>query len=441
MKVLEIIDYGNNGEGVAKDNGKVYFVPKTIVGEKVEVEVIKEKSSFCDCKLSKVIKASKNRIEPACKYFDICGGCQLQHIDYKDQLPIKKQTTQNTINKISKLNLELKDILPSNQDYYYRNKMVFAINSAGRLCMHSEKGQLFEVDFCHLATIGINRVLSIVNTFLQTTKLKGYNQKTGQGLLRYLVIRELNEEFLITLVATKKEIPNIKILQKLLDDENIKYGLFVNINVSKSSLILTEKFVHICGKKTLTGRYVCSNGKVIKYPISPLSFMQVNDYVKERIYKLAEDNLKGEKLIIDAYSGAGLLTAILSQNADRVVGIEIVGQATQDADKLMRDNSITNMININADCMVGIDKALNKGESKDFAIVLDPPRKGADQTVLKKVLTASPNKIIYISCNPATLARDMKILSDGYEISKILPCDMFPNTAEIENFVVMTKKK
>lgn len=440
MKVLDIIDFGNNGEGIAKDNGKVYFVPKTIVGEKVEVEVIKEKSNFCNCSLQNVIYSSKDRVKPTCKYFDKCGGCQLQHLDYDNQLTVKKQTTQNTINKISKLDVELKDILSSNKDFGYRNKMVFAINANGDLCMHDDNGNLFAVDYCHLATEGINKILSTVRNFIKSSNLKGYDKKINKGTLRYLVVRELNNQFLITLVSTQRVVAHINNLQKMLDREEIKYGLFVNINNDKSSLILTENFVHIAGLKTLTGEYVCKNGKIIKYPISPLSFMQVNDYIKEQIYSMTEENLQGEKLIIDAYSGAGLLTAILSQTADRVVGIEIVKAATQDADTLAKVNNITNMININADCVVGIDKALNKGKCGNFAIVLDPPRKGADQMVLNKVLDAGPNKIIYISCNPATLARDLKILSEKYIVDKILPCDMFPNTAEIETFVVLKKK-
>jgi 23S rRNA (uracil1939-C5)-methyltransferase len=321
-------------------------VPKTIVGEKVEAVVIKDKSNFCNCSLSKIVNASRSRILPKCKYFDKCGGCQLQHLDYKSQLEIKKKTTQNTINKISKLNINITDILPSDSSFGYRNKMVFAIDEKGKLCMHDDNGNLFEVDHCHLANDGINKILSIVSQFIQSTQLNGYNKNLNKGFLRYLVVRQLNSQFLITLVSTKKEIPYIDNLQKMLDREKIKYGLFVNINNDKSSLILTDKFIHIAGLKTLTGEYICKNGKIIKYPISPLSFMQVNNYIKEKIYSMVEEVLHGEKLIIDAYSGAGLLTAILSQNADRVVGVEIVEQATQDANKLMKDNNITNIVSI-----------------------------------------------------------------------------------------------
>lgn len=441
MKILDIIDFGNNGEGIAKDDGKVYFVPKTIVGEKVQVKVVKEKSNFCNCKLETVLTEDKKRIKPVCKYFDICGGCQLQHLGYTDQLPQKRISTQNTINKISKLNVEINDIMPSDKNYHYRNKMVFAFDKFANLCMHDESGKLFELDFCHLATMGINKILSIVGQFVKSSNLIGYDQITKKGLLRYLVVRELNDEFLITLVCTKAEVPGIKNLIKALDNNFIKYGLFINVNTSNSSLILTEKFVHICGLKNLIGQYICKNGKVIKYPISPLSFMQVNDNIKERIYDMAQETLQGTKLIIDAYSGAGLLTAILSQIADQVVGIEIVSQATKDADDLARANNITNMKNINSDCVVGIDKALNKGKCDDFAIVLDPPRKGVDQVVLEKVISLSPNKIVYISCNPATLARDLVTLTKKYKITKILPCDMFPNTSEVETFVVLEKIK
>ncbi len=437
MKTLDIIDIGNNCEGIAKDSGKVYFVPKTLVGENVSVKVIKEKSNFCNCKVADVKTKSADRVIPKCEYFDICGGCQLQHTSYANQLKIKKQTTQNTINKISKLNITLEDVVSSNQQLGYRNKMVFAINKDGKICMHDVEGNLFEVKHCHIATDNINKIITLAQKYIDDYKVQSFDKKATKTYLRYLVVRELDNKFLITFVISKDNIKPLIKFAEVLKNSNITFGLFANVNSKNGSLILTEKFIHIDGLKYITSEYKTQSGKVIKYPISPASFMQVNNYVKDQIYSYVEDKLKGFKFVVDAYSGAGLLTAIISQNVEQVVGIEVVKQASKDADRLKQDNNINNMKNINADCVVGIDKVHYKGKCEDFAIVLDPPRKGADQLVLEKVISARPGKIIYISCNPATLARDLVVLAKFYEIESAKSFDMFANTCEIETVVTL----
>ncbi len=441
MKTLRIIDIGNNGEGIAKENGKVYFVPRGLIGEEVEVLPLKEKSNFTTCKIVNIKNPSPLRLKPPCPYFDKCGGCSLQHISYEEQLKLKKQTTQNTIHKISKLEVLVEDVFPSDKVFGRRNKMVFAIDSHGKLCMHDYKdGSLFEVNSCLLATAGINKILTIAQDYILQNNLKGCGEK-GKGDIKYIVIRELENKFLITLVSPRQTIKNITAFAQMLTKEGIAFGLYINVNNAKGSLILTDKFLHIAGLETLQGSYQTSTGKVIEYPISPGSFMQVNDYIKDSIYKECERQAKGYKFVVDCYSGSGLMTAILSQNAEQVVGIEVVKSATQDADKLKADNNINNMQNINADCVVGLDKLPKNTQKRDFCLVLDPPRKGVDRAVVEKVLKLSPGKIIYISCNPATLARDIAIFVSGYSIEVIQPFDMFPNTSEIETFVVMKIKE
>ncbi len=440
MEILDIIDFGNNGEGIAKLNGKVYFVPHAMLGEKVKVEVTKEKSSFNFCKLQEVITPSPKRVKPTCPYFEKCGGCNLQHIESQEQLNLKKYTTQNTINKISKLNVQVDDIVKSNMQLGYRNKMVFAINKNGDLCMHDVDGKLFKVKYCQLTSQKINEILSIVQDFVYTYKLKGYDEKTQQGLLRYLVVRELGGKFLITLVASQAKIKNIQDLVLNLKNAGFEFGLFVNVNKEKGSLILTNDFVKIDGLDHLEGEYISQDGSSIKYPISPGSFMQVNNDIKDKIYNFAQQQLNGASLIIDAYSGSGLMTAIMSKVADQVVGLEIVKSATIDADNLKRNNNIKNMNNINCDCVVGLDKVATPATKSGFCVILDPPRKGADQTVLNKLISKKPEKILYISCNPATLARDLKILAQGYDIASITLYDMFPNTSEIETVALLKAK-
>lgn len=437
---LEIIDYGNNGEGIAKLDGKVYFVPGALKGEIANADVTKTKSNFCFCRVNKIETISPNRVKPICKYFGKCGGCNLMHISEKAQSEIKTHVTQNTINKISKLDVKL-DNLVTAKTLNYRNKMVFAFDENGYLCMHDIDNKLMPVNYCYLEEEGIEKVANIVQEFVTNNQLKGYSEKTKKGLLRYLVIRKLNDKFLITLVATKASIPNINLLVKMLQNEGLTFGLFVNLNTQNNSLILTDKFTKIFGIDYIDSEYITLSGKSIKYTISPESFLQVNNEIKEFIYRRVEQELKGSKTIIDAYSGAGLMTAIVASVADQAVGIEIVKSASLDADRLKMQNNIKNMQNINVDCVVGLDKVPNNLINKGLSIILDPPRKGADQAVLNKVVSMKPDKIIYISCNPATLARDLITLKDAYDIVSITPYDMFSNTAEVECFSILKRKE
>lgn len=436
---LEIIDYGNNGEGIAKLDGKVYFVPGTLVGEIVDAEVTKTKSNFCFCRVNSIEKTSTDRVQPICKYFGKCGGCNLMHINEKAQSEIKTRVTQNTINKISKLDIRL-DNLVTAKTLNYRNKMVFAFNENCDLCMHDIDNKLMPINYCYLEEEGIEKVTNIVQKFVKNEHLMGYSNFTKKGLLRYLVIRKLNEKFLITLVATKANIPNINSLVKMLKNEGLTFGLFVNLNTQNNSLILTHEFTKIFGIDYIDSEYVTLSGKSIKYTISPESFLQVNNEIKELIYRRVEQELKDSKTIIDAYSGAGLMTAIASSIADQAVGIEIVKSASLDADRLKMQNNIKNMQNINADCAVGLNKVPKNLINKGLSIILDPPRKGADQTVLNKVLDMKADKIVYISCNPATLARDLITLNNAYDVVSITPYDMFSNTAEVECFTILKRK-
>lgn len=437
---LEIIDCGSNGEGIAKVDGKVCFVDGALLGEIVDVEVTKSKANFCFCKLNKIIKASQFRQAPTCKYFGSCGGCNLMHIDYEEQKKIKRLITQNTINKISKLDLTLED-LKSCKDIKYRNKMVYTFDESGTLCMHSKDITLMPVDYCYLQCDGIETICHVVQKYVLENKLKGYNPKTKNGLLKYLVIRKLNEQYLITIVATKSKLPNINLLIEELNKLGVVYGLFVNKNTQNNSLILTNDFTKLFGIDYIQSSFKTINGKVINYTISPGSFLQVNDEIKELIYNAVSQELKDSKTIIDAYSGAGLLTAIMSSVCDQAVGIEVVKSASQDADRLKADNNISNMYNINSDCAVGFDKIPAGLINKGLSIILDPPRKGADQAVLSKVLALNPDKIVYISCNPATLARDLVVLSGKYQVKSITPYDMFAQTSEVECLACLERKE
>ncbi len=444
QKLVNIIDMGMDAVGIAKDDGKVYFVPGALTGEQVQVEIIKDNKNFCQAKINQIISASPNRTNPPCPYYKECGGCNIQHATYEYALQYKTNYIRSILKKNSGLDLEVKDTIASDKQFGYRNKAVFNISKVkgktivGMYCESSHK--TIEIKECLLCDEFSKKLIQATNEFVQKFNLDGYDNITNKGLLKSIMLRKLNNQYLIVLVATAKpkQIDSfVEILKKYFDN----FGLFVNINNLKNSVILTDNYVHIYGLKTIQAEHVLANCDTIKYTISPHSFMQVNDYIKTLIYNKVADICKKSDLVVDAYSGAGLLSAIVSKTAKQVYGLEIVKSATQDADSLKIINNINNLTNINTDCAVGLPNLFKNLESAQFYLIIDPPRKGIDPAVADAVLQVLPKKVVYISCNPATLGRDIKLLvADGkYKVSLVQPYDMFAQTGHIETLAVLDK--
>lgn len=392
-RTVKIADYGYNGEGVGKIDGKVCFVPKTIIGENVEVNIDKENSKFCKATVCKILQKSEKRIEPRCPYYLTCGGCNFQHLTYEDELEIKKKTFLKEFSKIQKL--EDVDIIKSEKDYGYRNKIRLAVKQK-TLGFYQEGTKNFvQIDACLLGSKMINNAIRKVSDFLKNTT----------HIFKEIVFMDFEHECLIDFLTDEK----------------------VDIDEMKKAFDCKIEINHI-------GDYVSTQNEGLSLVYNGEAFRQVNDIVAQKMYKEVLTNVEGKR-VVNTYSGAGVLSALLCQKADAVYGIEINQSAYMVAERLKKSNEIKNMTNICGDS----EKEIGKIKNLD-CVVIDPPRAGCSKGFLDGLLSKSAEIIIYISCNISTFVRDLKCLKEKYFIEKIKLFDMFPRTANFESFAVLKRK-
>ena len=441
--VLEftIESVGMDGEGVAKQDGMVIFVPFTLVGEIVKCEITFVKKSFAKAKVIKLLKASEHRVNPICPHFRKCGGCDMQHINYQRQLEIKKENIINCFKKYAGLDVNINEVVPSKDIFYYRNKAQFPLfERNGKVCLgfYKEKTHDFvEIEKCFLLDSWCDKITTAFLKVANDLKLTCYNEKTHKGLLRHLVLRKLNNIVSITIVVNSKKFNYTENFVKELSKIGIKFSLYVSYNTERTNLIMSNANI-LYGDKDIQTEIL-----KIKTFVNPMSFMQINDYIRDMIYTKVKDLVfeSKSKIVVDSYSGVGVLSNIIASIADKVYGIEIVPQAVTNANQLAKTNGFDKkIINICGDSAVELPKLAEQLNNQDFITILDPPRKGCDQKVLEGLLKAKPSKIIYISCNPATLARDVALLKQNYKITLLEPYDMFPNTSHIETLVCLKQK-
>ncbi len=432
---LEISDLGMNGEGIGHFENYTCFVPYALKNEKVEASVKKQKDTLCFCKLEKVLVESSERQTPKCPYFAKCGGCDLQHLQHDKTLDFKTDLVKNTLSKIARLNVEVCKTIASDKNYGYRTKNAFPVGIVkGKTVVGMfEKGthSIIEIEKCFLANEKTNAVLQAITNFFKNKNVQGYNFATHKGLVKFIVIQTLGEKVLVTLVCTKQ--PNFlhdlaQTLKTVCD-----FGLYCNINKKESSEILFGEMKQICGFSELQDKLF-----EIEYEISPFSFMQVNQSVKEKLYSFVLNQIEKDDVVVDAYSGAGLLSCMMAKKCKKVVGIEIVKSAVVNANKTKDKNNISNLENVCGDCGAELGRVVIK--ERPNIIVLDPPQKGCDEQVLKQALNSGVQKIIYVSCNPKTLARDLVLLQEKFDVCCVQPFDMFPQTACVETCVVLMAK-
>lgn len=436
---VNILNLGCNGEGVAKHDGVVLFVPFALPNEKVKVQVINTKQKAYICKVLEILEPSPYRVEHSCPYFKKCGGCQLQHLDYQEALNFKTKLVEDAVVHIGKINTKVDTCKSSDKQYFYRNKLALPVDyktrSVGMFRVSSHN--IVPIENCLIQKEWCKKIIEIFNNYLSSNDVSIYDEETGAGLIRHLVVREANNKLLITIVVNGNTLPNSNFLVKSLEKIGIEFGLNININKSNSNVILTNEYKHIYGLKDVE---IEEYG--VKYSINNASFMQVNDYIKHEIYDSVLREIDKNDIVIDAYSGAGLLTAIISKMCKKAYGIEIVKPAVDIANELKKNNNLINMENICGDATIELPKLVKKIKG-DFTVVIDPPRKGCSKIVMENLASVKPNKIIYISCNPSTLARDLNYFNSStneYAIKYIQPYDMFPQTKHVETLVVLERK-
>lgn len=428
MKNIDIVRYGANGEGVAVDGNKIVFIPYTLKGENVDAKVVEENTHFEVAQLEKINNASLSRIEPVCPYFKVCGGCDIMHANRCEQSVIKQQIVENNLHKYANYNGKVEQLVVGENCLYYRNHITFQVSERGTLGFYEKDSHKFlEIKECKLANKVINNSISFINSYFFDNKLKGYNYKTKKGEIKQVDLKFVNDCLLITFVGVVKELPNIDNLLVRLNCLNVKYGIYISYN-DKNSTIYGE-LKHISGIKEI--EYIDQG---IKCFVSPFSFMQINAEIKDKIYNKIYELVNGD-IIVDAYCGRGVLSCKLAKKVKKVYGIEIVSSAIYDAQQIAKNNNIKNVEFICGDIKNEIQNI-----KKVDSIIIDPPRKGCDKQVLETIMEILPNQIIYLSCASNTLARDLKILSENYNITYVCPYDMFPQTRHIETLCLLEKK-
>lgn len=438
-RAVDIIGVGYNGEGVAHIDDIVVFVPFAIVGEKCEILILKVLKNKAYAKLLKVIIPSKYRIEAKCPYFTKCGGCQLQHIDYDFSLQLKSDWVKQNLKNIGKIDVDVKKTIPSIPHFEYRNKIALPVNKDTRKVglFATNSHRVIDIDNCVIQGSWAKDVIDICNKFIEISNISIYDENTHNGELRHFVARYENDCLLLTVVINSQSFKYKDIIDDLVSMRFDNYGINYNVNMTKSNVILTNNYRYVSGVTSIN-----MEDYGVQYNITNASFLQVNDYIKSKIYENVLSNVDKDDIVIDAYSGAGLLSAMLAKLCKYVYGIEIVEPAVQCAEKLKIDNNINNLLNICGDCGEILPKLIN--ELVECVVVLDPPRKGCDEKVIIAIAKAQPRKIIYISCDHATLARDLynlqKYSNDAYTVLSVQPYDMFPQTKHVETVVVLEKR-
>lgn len=438
-------DMSFDGKGVTHYQGKVVFVPGFFLNEKAIIRLVYERSEFYAGKIIKIIEKSPYRIEPKCKICSSCGGCCYQQLEYASQLEYKTKKVKDAFFKFARMNVNVEPCIGMTEPYFYRNKiqMPIGISQKGRIItgFYKEKThEIVPVDKCYIENEQAEEVLNIIKDLMKKYKILPYNEDTRKGIIRHILIRTSfhKKQIMVVLVTNQDEFGGRREFVKSLHLACPSITTIVqNINTRDTNVILGEKERVLYGKG-----YIEDSLCDVWFQISAKSFYQINPIQTEILYNTAIKlaNLSGNETVLDCYCGIGTIGLIASKYAKKVIGIEIVKEAVSDAIKNAKRNNINNETFVVGDAseyMVEYAKAKGKVD----VLFMDPPRKGSDQKFLSSVLTLLPKKIIYISCDPTTLARDIKILSSKYKITKIQPVDMFPMTYHVETICALTLNK
>lgn len=433
---VTIEDLTHDGNGVAKVDGYPLFIQGALPNETAEVHVLKTLKNYGFAKIINIISPSPDRIDAPCEYFAQCGGCQLQHMSYEGQLKWKQKMVENVMRRIGKIDAPVHATKGMAEPWRYRNKaqIPFA-EQDGRIMAgfyKTKSHHIVDMDRCLIQNTESDAILRDLKLELQTLGIRPYNEEKHKGVLRHVVIRkgDATNEVMVVLVTRTAALPEkeavIAAIQEIVPNV---VSIVQNINNKKTNVIFGDETIVLFGKEAI----VDTIGDV-KFEISARSFYQVNPTQTEVLYKQALEyaQLQGGERVIDAYCGIGTISLFLAQTAAHVSGVEIVPQAIEDAKRNAQLNGFTNTYFEAGPAEEVIPRWYKEGKGADV-LVVDPPRKGCDEALLQTILTQQPKRVVYVSCNPATLARDLRVLEDGgYKTQEVQPVDMFPHTAHCE---------
>ncbi len=437
---LTIDSYNAEGAGVGRINGVVVFVPDTIVHEHVSAQIIKVTKQYAVAKLLDVIDPSEMRVEPPCPVYSQCGGCALQHLNYTEQLKFKSQRISECFSRIGHNPLSQTPVVRGMEvPYRYRNKASFPIaaDQQTRIGLYARRShRVIDVDDCLLQDEYHAKIIQSIRAWISKHAIEPYDESTRRGLLRHIVTRRSKTGYLVCLVSTGS-LPNTDdLIKSLLADSPCIEGIVVNINKRTDNVILSNDERLIYGKQRIDETILG-----LTFRVSTMSFMQVNPLQTQALYSLALDfaQLVGDEIVVDAYCGIGTMSLLFAKHARRVYGIECVPAAIEDA---LYNANLNDIQNVSFECAYAeqaLPKLLRSGVKPDI-LLLDPPRKGCDEAVLRSAIDANIPRIVYVSCDPATLARDVAILTKaGYVLQQIEGIDMFCQTSHVETVVLMSR--
>ncbi len=442
---IEILSLGDGGEGIGRIDGFTVFVKGGIPGDIVKTFIMKVKKSYAIGSLREIITPSPNRVEAPCPDFYRCGGCQTQTIAYDEQLKIKENTVKDALERIGGFtDFEIEPIIGMEEPFYYRNKSQYPVE-------HSKNGiklgyykrnshDVVDIKACMLQRTENDKIMAIFRKFLNDFKIPVYSEKTHKGLVRHLMIRNSFDSgnMMVVIVMNGKKLPKQEVLvARLLESGSRIASIMINVNKEKTNRILGRKNVAVYGEDKITDKI-----GDLSFEISPLSFFQVNNLQADKLYKKAIEyaDLKGDERVFDLYSGIGTISLSLAKAAKEVIGVEVVEDAVEDALKNAGMNGVENVKFHAGKAEEVIPELYAKGVKADV-VVVDPPRKGCEEELLKTIIDMKPEKMVYVSCKASTLARDLKILCDnGFELVKVQPVDMFPQTTHVETVAKLVRK-
>ena len=444
---LEIVDCGTDGEGIGKADGFTVFVKDAVIGDTVTAKIMKAKKNYGYGRLMEILKPSPYRVDPICPSARQCGGCQLQAVSYEEQKAFKEKKLRGHLERIGGFKeIPMEPLIGMDEPYHYRNKAQFPVgrNKEGRIVTGFYAGRthaIIENRDCALGIPQNKEVLDRVIAHMEKYNIAPYDEMTGKGLVRHIFVRYgfFTGELMVCLIINGQDLPHQKEMVEKLGEIPGMTSISLNINKKRNNVILGDKVKTIWGKEYITDKI-----GDISYEISPLSFFQVNPHQTWKLYSKALEyaDLHGEETVWDLYCGIGTISLFLAQKAKFVRGVEIVSAAIEDARRNARLNEIDNVEFFVGKAEEVLPREYEKNGVYADVIVVDPPRKGCDEMLLKTILKMQPKRVVYVSCDSATLARDLRFLCDnGYELKKVCGVDQFPQTVHVETVVLLSHKK
>ena len=447
LVTLEIEDCGIDGEGIGKADGFTVFVKDAVIGDTVTAKIIKAKKNYGYGRLMEVLKPSPYRVEPKCEFARQCGGCQLQALSYDQQLVFKTNKVKGHLERIGGFtDIPMEPIIGMDELFHYRNKAQFPVgrNKEGKIVTGFYAGRthnIIENRDCALGVAENKEVLDRVIAHMEKYGIEPYNEATGKGLVRHVLIRYgyFTKEVMVCLILNGNKLPKEEQLVKSLCEIPGMTSITINVNKKRSNVILGEEICLLWGQEYITDRI-----GDISYQISPLSFYQVNPMQTQKLYAKALEyaDLHGQETVWDLYCGIGTISLFLAQKAKFVRGVEIVPAAIENAKENAKLNGLENTEFFVGKAEEVLPREYKKNGVYADVIVVDPPRKGCDETLLETMVEMNPERIVYVSCDSATLARDLKYLCErGYELRKVCPVDQFGMTVHVETVVLLSQQK